>query len=147
MIVKQKKMDKRLKYKINLDTIYASASSIGLSAIKTIRISGNETKKIFKALAKKRLPKARYCKLINLYDIKNSSVIDKAIVVWFPAPKTYTGENMLEINIHGGNSVLEHLVENLLLEIRTPEPGAAVETLRGELVGVLRVTGTPSCTC
>ena len=99
MIVKQKKMDKRLKYKINLDTIYASASSIGLSAIKTIRISGNETKKIFKALTKKRLPKARYCKLINLYDIKNSSVIDKAIVVWFPAPKTYTGENILEINI------------------------------------------------
>ena len=125
MIVKQKKMDKRLKYKINLDTIYASASSIGLSAIKTIRISGNETKKIFKALTKKRLPKARYCKLINLYDIKNSSVIDKAIVVWFPAPKTYTGENILEINIHGGNSVLEHLIENLLLirNVREAEPG------------------------
>ena len=57
MIVKQKKMDKRLKYKINLDTIYASASSMGLSAIKTIRISGNETKKIFKALTKKNYQK------------------------------------------------------------------------------------------
>ena len=85
----------------------------------------NETKKIFKALTKKRFPKARYCKLINLYDIQNSSVIDKAIVVWFPAPKTYTGENILEINIHGGNSVLEHLIENLLLirNVREAEPG------------------------
>ena len=125
MIVKQKKMDKRINYKINLDTIFASASSIGLSAIKTIRISGNETKKIFKVLTKKKLPKSRYCKLINLYDLKNSSVIDKAIVVWFPAPKTYTGENMLEINIHGGSSVLEHLIENLLLieNVREAEPG------------------------
>ena len=125
MIVKQKKMDKRINYKINIDTIFASASSIGLSAIKTIRISGNETKKIFKVLTKKKLLKARYCKLTNLYDIKNSSVIDKAVVVWFPAPKTYTGENMLEINIHGGNSVLEHLVENLLLikNVREAEPG------------------------
>ena len=125
MIVKQKKMDKRINYKLNLDTIFASASSIGLSAIKTIRISGNETKIIFKTLTKKNLPKPRYCKLLNLYDLKNSSVIDKAIVVWFPASKTYTGENMLEINIHGGNSVLEHLVENLLLirNVREADPG------------------------
>ena len=53
MIVTQTKMNKRLKYKINLDTIYASASSIGLSAIKTIRISGNETKKYLKHSQKK----------------------------------------------------------------------------------------------
>ena len=59
---------------------------------------------------KKKLPKARYSNLINLYDIKNSSLIDKAIVVWFPGPKSYTGEDMLEINIHGGSSVLEHLI-------------------------------------
>ena len=125
MIVKQKKMDKRVNYKTKLDTIFASASSIGLSAIKTIRISGNETKKIFQSLTKKKLPKARYCKLINLYDLKDYSLIDKAIVVWFPAFKTYTGENMLEINIHGGSSVLEHLIENLLLikNVREAEPG------------------------
>ena len=57
MIVKQKKMDKRINYKINIDTIFASASSIGLSAIKTIRISGSETKKIFKVLTKKNYQK------------------------------------------------------------------------------------------
>ena len=125
MIVKQKKMDKRINYKLNIDTIFASASSIGLSAIKTIRISGSEAKKIFKILTKKKLSKARYSNLINLYDIQNSSLIDKAIVVWFPAPKTYTGEDMLEINIHGGSSVLEHLIENLLLmkNVREANPG------------------------
>ena len=125
MIVKQKKMDKRINYKLNLDTIFASASSMGLSAIKTVRISGNEAKKIFKILTKKKLSKARYSNLINLYDIKNSSLIDKAIVVWFPSPKTYTGEDMLEINIHGGSSVLEHLIENLLLikNVREANPG------------------------
>ena len=125
MIVKQKKMDKRINYKINSDTIFASASSIGLSAIKTIRISGNEVKTIFKVITKKKLPKARYCKLTNLYDMKNASIIDKAIVVWFPKPNTYTGENMLEINIHGGSSVLEHLYENLLSikNVREAEAG------------------------
>ena len=55
MIVKQKKMDKRVNYKINLDTIYASASSLGISAIKTVRISGNNTKKIFRILTKKKI--------------------------------------------------------------------------------------------
>jgi len=125
MIVKQKKMDKRVNYKLNLDTIFASASSIGLSAIKTIRISGGESKEVFKLLTKNKKLKARYSNLINLYDIKNSSLIDKAIVVWFPAPKTYTGEDMLEINIHGGSSVLEHLIENLLLikSVREAYPG------------------------
>ena len=96
-------MDKRINYKINIDTIFASASSSGLSAIKTIRISGTKTKKIFKILTNRKLPKARFCKLVNLYDIKNSSIIDKAMVVWFSSPNTYTGENILEINIHGGN--------------------------------------------
>ena len=125
MIVKQKKMDKRINYKLNLDTIFASASSIGMSAIKTVRVSGGEAKKIFKILTKKKLPKARYSNLFNLYDIKNSSLIDKAIVVWYPEAKTYTGEDMLEINIHGGSSVLEHLIENLLLikNVREANPG------------------------
>ena len=118
-------MDKRINYKINIDTIFASASSSGLSAIKTIRISGTKTKKIFKILTNRKLPKARFCKLVNLYDIKNSSIIDKAMVVWFSSPNTYTGENILEINIHGGNSVLDHLIENLLLidGVREAKPG------------------------
>ena len=125
MIVKQKEMDKRINYKINIDTIFASASSIGISAIKTVRVSGNRTKKIFESLTKRKLPKPRYCKLMNLYDINNSSLIDKAVLVWFSAPNTYTGENILEINIHGGNSVLNHLIENLLLfkGVREAKPG------------------------
>ena len=53
MIVKQKKMDKRINYKLNVDTIFASASSIGISAIKTIRISGIESKKYLKYLQKR----------------------------------------------------------------------------------------------
>ena len=98
-------------YKIELKTIFASASSLGLSAIKTIRISGNKSKKIFQLLTKrKKMPRPRSSILTKLYDLKNFSIIDKAIVTWFPAPKTYTGENMLEINIHGGNAILEHFV-------------------------------------
>ena len=125
MIVKQKKMDKRINYKINIETIFASASSLGLSAIKTVRISGYETKKIYKLLTKKSLPTPRSCVLTNLYDLKNSSIIDKVVVAWFPAPRSYSGENMLEINIHGGSAVLEHLIENLLLikNVREAEPG------------------------
>jgi len=115
MIVKQKEMDKRINYKINEKTIFASASSLGISAIKTVRISGSKTKKIIKLLTKKKLSSPKYYTLLKLYDLRNSTVIDKAVVVWFPGPKTYTGEDMLEINIHGSNAVLEHLIENLLL--------------------------------
>ena len=59
MIVKQKTMDKRINYNIKPDTIFASASSIGMSAIKTIRISGIKSGKIFQILSKKKLPKPR----------------------------------------------------------------------------------------
>ena len=113
MIVKQKKMDKRINYTTNLETIFASASSMGISAIKTIRISGKESSKILKLFTKKNLPKPRYHYLKKIYDIKNLSLIDKAVIVWLPGPKTYTGEDMVEFHLHGGNAVLEHLIKNL----------------------------------
>jgi len=112
MIVKQNKMDKRVNYTTNLETIFASASSMGISAIKTIRISGKESGKILKLLTKKHLPKPRYHSLKKIYDIKNLSLIDKAVIVWLPGPKTYTGEDMVEFHLHGGNAVLEHLIKN-----------------------------------
>ena len=130
MIVKQKKMDKSINYKINLKTIFALASGLGLSAIKTVRISGSESKKICKLLTKQKKLKPRYYNLIKLYDIKDSSIIDKAVIIWFPKPKTYTGEDMLEIHIHGGNAVLEHLVQNLLSVKNVKEAEAGEFTKR-----------------
>ena len=125
MIVKQNKMDKRVNYTTNLETIFASASSMGISAIKTIRISGKESGKILKLLTKKHLPKPRYHSLKKIYDIKNLSLIDKAVIVWLPGPKTYTGEDMVEFHIHGGNAVLEHLIKNLsfMKNVRLAKPG------------------------
>ena len=69
MIVKQNKMDKRVNYTMNLETIFASASSMGISAIKTIRISGKESGKILKLLTKKHLPKPRYHSLKKIFNI------------------------------------------------------------------------------
>ena len=113
MIVKQKTMDKRINYNIKSDTIFASASSIGISALKTIRISGKDSRKILKLLTKKEKTKPRYYSLQKIYDLKKPLVIDKAMIVWLPGPKTYTGEDMLEIHLHGGNAVIEHLIKNL----------------------------------
>ena len=59
MIVKQKKMDKRINYKINLERIMQAAIRSGLWAIKTNRISGSETKKIWIVVKKEKVPESR----------------------------------------------------------------------------------------
>ena len=74
MIVKQKTMDKRINYNIKPHTIFASASSIGISALKTIRISGKDSRKILKLLTKQEKTKPRYYslqKIVELFKDKN----------------------------------------------------------------------------
>ena len=118
-------MDKTNNYNYKTETIFASASGAGLSAIKVIRISGNISTKVLKLLLKKSLPKPKFFSLAKLYDLKNSSLIDKAMVVWIPGPKTYTGEDIVEIHLHGGQAVLEHLTNNLyrIPGLREAKPG------------------------
>ena len=87
-------------------TIYALSSGPGVSGIAVIRISGPETAKAIKKLTNKEIPKPRVATLRKINNINNSELIDEGIIIWFPSPESYTGEDMAEIHIHGGKAVV-----------------------------------------
>ena len=87
-------------------TIYALSSGPGVSGVAIIRISGSETSEVIKSLTKKDLPKPRMATLRKINNINTSELIDEGIILWFPGPESYTGEDMAEIHVHGGKAVV-----------------------------------------
>ena len=72
-------------------TIYALSSGSGISGVAVIRVSGPETKKVIKVLTKGSLPKPRIATLKKINKINTNELIDEGIIIWFPAPESYTG--------------------------------------------------------
>ena len=95
-------------------TIFALSTGQGQSGLAVIRISGPETKIVIEMLTKKSLPTPRMANLSKLYNINTSSLIDKGIVLWFPGPNSYTGEDMAELHVHGSRGVITEIQNNLL---------------------------------
>ena len=87
-------------------TIYALSSGPGVSGVAIIRISGPEASEVIKLLTKSNIPRARIATLRKISTIKTSELIDEGIILWFPGPESYTGEDMAEIHIHGGKAVV-----------------------------------------
>ena len=87
-------------------TIYALSSGPGISGVAIIRISGPEAAKVIKALTGKEIPKPRMATLRKINNINTSELIDEGIIIWFPGPESYTGEDMVEIHIHGSKAVI-----------------------------------------
>ena len=106
-------------------TIYALSTGPGVSGIAIIRVSGEDTSKVIKFLTGGQLPKARIATLRKIYNIDTSELIDEGIILWFPGPESYTGEDMAEIHIHGGKAVIL-AVQNEIAKIencKLAEPG------------------------
>ena len=80
-------------------TIYALSTGQGISGIAIIRVSGEETKKIIERLTNAALPEPRTATLRKINKINTSELIDEGIILWFPGPKSYTGEDMAEFHI------------------------------------------------
>ncbi len=95
-------------------TIFALSSAPGQSGVAVFRISGPETGNIIKLITNKDLPSPRKAKLLKINNINNSSLIDEGIVLWFPAPNSYTGEDMAELHVHGSRGVIREIQNNLL---------------------------------
>ena len=81
-------------------TIYALSSGPGVSGIAVIRISGQETSKAIKLLTGKSVPVPRVATLRKINKINTSELIDEGIILWFPGPESYTGEDMAEIHLY-----------------------------------------------
>ena len=106
-------------------TIYALSSGPGLSGVAVIRISGKETSSILKLLTKKDLPSPRVATLSKIINSNNSELIDEALVLWFPGPNSYTGEDMAEFHVHGSMAVIKAIHKALedTKKCRIAEPG------------------------
>jgi tRNA modification GTPase len=106
------------------DTIFAVASGAGRAAIAVLRVSGPATRTIVKTVAGK-LPKPRAMALRIFRDPATNEAIDKGFVIFFPAPKTYTGEDYAEFHVHGGRAVVAAMVKAIggFACTRAAEPG------------------------
>tara|TARA_S200000501_G_scaffold306992_1_gene295968 strand:+ start:574 stop:1905 length:1332 start_codon:yes stop_codon:yes gene_type:complete len=95
-------------------TIFALSSAPGQSGVAVFRISGPETKEILGRITNSPLPEPRKATLLKINNINNSMLIDEGIVLWFPGPNSYTGEDMAELHVHGSRGVIIEIQNNLL---------------------------------
>ena len=106
-------------------TIYALSTGPGISGIGVVRISGKETSKVIKLLTGRDVPKPRFATLRKINKINTSELIDEGIILWFPGPESYTGEDMAEIQVHGSKAVIDALHSSIsnIENCRLAEPG------------------------
>ena len=106
-------------------TIYSLSSGPGISGIAIIRVSGPDTSNVLKLLTNKSLPKPRVATLRKINKINTSELIDEGILLWFPGPESYTGEDMAEIQVHGSKAVIDaiHSSISTVENCRLAEPG------------------------
>ena len=108
--------------KASKDTIFALATQRGKSGIAVFRISGKGSHTIIKSISSKKKFKTNFATLNDLLDGK--SVVDQTLTTFFKSPKSYTGEDMVEISCHGSISVINKITKTLLKkQIRLAEPG------------------------
>ncbi len=129
--------------------IYALSSGRGPSGIAIVRISGKETLKICENLTKLKNIKKNEVNFCKFYDPKNNNIIDpEALLLWFPGPNSYTGEDLAELQIHGSNAVINFLLRVLSEQknCRLAEPGEftklafqndKIDLLKAESIGDL----------
>lgn len=104
------------------DTIFAPATAPGRAAVAVVRLSGPRAARALTALAGP-LPSPRLASLRRL-KAADGGLIDQALVLWFPGPGSYTGEDSAELHVHGGAAVVARLLEALsALGLRLADPG------------------------
>ena len=88
-------------------TIFALSSGPGLAGVSIIRISGPESSSVIKMMTKGKFPEPRIATLKKIYKISTNELIDEGIIIWFPGPESYTGEDMAEFHVHGSRAVVD----------------------------------------
>ncbi|EME70418.1 GTPase [Paramagnetospirillum caucaseum] len=105
------------------DTIYALASATGRAGVAVWRLSGEGSGTALAALTGKPPPEPRKARRVRLRD-GTGEMIDDGLVLWFPAPHSFTGEDVAELHLHGGRAVAAALTARLgELGLRPAEPG------------------------
>ncbi len=108
-------------------TIYALSTVYGKSGVAVIRVSGTKAVDVFKYMTNIDTVylKSRYVYYTDLKNIDKTQTLDKAVVIYFKAPHSFTGEDIVEIHTHGSKAVLSSVLDTLSLipDFRLAEPG------------------------
>lgn len=105
------------------DTIVAQATPPGRGGVGILRISGLKARDVAQAVLGK-LPKPRYADYLPFNDV-DGTPLDQGIALWFPGPNSFTGEDVLELQGHGGPVILDLLLKRILTlpGLRIARPG------------------------
>jgi tRNA modification GTPase len=105
--------------------IYALSSGRGPSGIAIIRLSGKDALKISELISKKKNLKSKEINLCKFYNPLNNILIDEGLLLSFPGPNSFTGDNLVEFHVHGSNAVISHFLVVLSEQknCRLAEPG------------------------
>ena len=129
--------------------IYALSSGRGPSGIAIVRVSGKDTLKVCKNLTKLKEINSNEVNYCKFYDLKNDKIIDpEALLLWFPGPNSYTGDDLAEFQVHGSNAVINALLKALSEQenCKLAEPGEftkvafqndKIDLLKAESIGDL----------
>ena len=106
-------------------TIYALSTGPGVSGIAVVRVSGKEAAEVVKRLTGDDLPVPRVATLKKINYINTNNLIDEGVVIWFPGPNSYTGEDLAEFHVHGSRAVVSALHSSIsgIKNCRLAEPG------------------------
>ena len=106
-------------------TIYALSSGPGISGVAVVRVSGKDTSKVIKLITGEDLPAPRVATLRKMNNINTNELIDEGLIIWFPGPERYTGEDLAEFHVHGSRAVVVALHETIskIQNCRLAEPG------------------------
>ena len=106
-------------------TIYALSSGSGISGIAVIRVSGKKTADVIKQITGEGLPIPRMATLKKFNKNGSKELIDEGVIIWFPAPNSYTGEDLAEFHVHGSRAVINAMHETIskIKNCRLAEPG------------------------
>ena len=106
-------------------TIYALSTGPGISGLAVIRISGKDTKVAVHKITGRNVPKPRTAVIRKFNNINGNQLIDEGILLWFPGPTSYTGEDMAELHVHGSRAVINEIQNSLskIPNLRLAEAG------------------------
>ena len=106
-------------------TIYALSTGPGISGIAVIRVSGKKTPDVIKRLTNSKLPRPRMATLKKFNKNGGKELIDEGVIIWFPGPNSYTGEDLAEFHVHGSRAVVSamHSAISKVKNCRLAEPG------------------------
>lgn len=106
-------------------TIFALATAPGRAGVAVVRVSGPAAGDALRALTGRALPDPRMATLVRLSQPGGGETLDDALVLWFPAPRSFTGEDVVELHLHGGRAVVGGVIGALgsIAGLRLAEPG------------------------